>query len=327
MCRISWRSCQSLLAPRIHFDNIRSCFDYYSLSAVHNFFGAPTSFNQLFFLQRITLKSTMADVTMSNGNGMGTSRKMSINLNGKSNGAEGKTPFLIGVSGGTASGKSTVCKRIMEKLGQVDMDHTERQVVCISQDSFYRDLTPAEKIKAEKGLYNFDHPDAFDNDLILQTLQDILSGIKCEIPAYDYRTNSLIKDQITTIYPADVVLFEGILVFYFPKIRDLFHMKLFVDTDSDTRLARRVPRDIKERGRDLDYVLNQYMNFVKPAFEEFCLPTKKFADVIIPRGADNTVAIELIVQHIRDLLSNRGRVNVEAECPISHAEGVFKRPH
>lgn len=118
------------------------------------------------------------------------------------------------------------------------------------------------------------------------------------------------KDQVTTIYPADVVLFEGILVFYFPKIRDLFHMKLFVDTDSDTRLARRgnhlyntiqyfiyailtspnfpVPRDIKERGRDLDYVLNQYMNFVKPAFEEFCLPTKKFADVIIPRGADNT---------------------------------------
>lgn len=151
----------------------------------------------------------------------------------------------------------------MEKLGQVDMDHMKRQVVCISQDSFYRDLTPAEKLKAEKGQFNFDHPDAFDNDLILQTLQDILAGVKCEIPAYDYRTNSLyvplplqitshvsdamlivpfafrVKDQITTIYPADVVLFEGILVFYFPKIRDLFHMKLFVDTDSDIRLARR----------------------------------------------------------------------------------------
>ncbi|CAK9821838.1 Uridine-cytidine kinase [Anthophora retusa] len=212
-----------------------------------------------------------------------------------------KTPFLIGVSGGTASGKST--------------------------DSFYRDLSSAEKLKAEKGQYNFDHPDAFDNDLILQTLQDILAGVKCEIPAYDYRTNSLIKDQITTIYPADVVLFEGILVFYFPKIRDLFHMKLFVDTDSDTRLARRVLRDISERGRDLDYVLNQYMNFVKPAFEEFCLPTKKFADVIIPRGADNAVAIDLIVQHIRDFLNNRGRTTVQPESSINKAEKLSKRPH
>ncbi|KOX79373.1 putative uridine-cytidine kinase [Melipona quadrifasciata] len=267
----------------------------------------------------------MADMSMN----IVTPRKMSFGINGKLNGLESKTPFLIGVSMGTASGKSTVCKRIMEKLGQVDMDHMQRQVVCISQDSFYRDLSPAEKLKAEKGQYNFDHPDAFDNDLILQTLQDILAGVKCEIPAYDYRTNSLyllcyinhvlmdfrMKDQITTIYPADVVLFEGILVFYFPKIRDLFHMKLFVDTDSDTRLARRVPRDIKERGRDLDYVLNQYMNFVKPAFEEFCLPTKKFADVIIPRGADNTVAIDLIVHHIWDILRLKKAENSSRQHP------------
>ncbi|XP_029169433.1 uridine-cytidine kinase isoform X3 [Nylanderia fulva] len=243
-------------------------------------------------------------------------RKMSFGINGKLNGVESKTPFLIGVSGGTASGKSTVCKRIMEKLGQVDMDHQQRRVVCISQDSFYRNLTPAEKLKAEKGQYNFDHPDAFDDDLILQILQDILAGVKCEIPTYDYRTNSLMKDQVTTIYPADVVLFEGILVFYFPKIRDLFHMKLFVDTDSDTRLARRVPRDIKERGRDLDYVLNQYMNFVKPAFEEFCLPTKKFADVIIPRGADNTVAIDLIVHHIWDILRLKKAENSSGQHPF-----------
>ncbi|XP_023708708.1 uridine-cytidine kinase isoform X2 [Cryptotermes secundus] len=225
-----------------------------------------------------------------------------IRFGSKINGVEGKTPFLIGVAGGTASGKSTVCKRIMEKLGQVDMDTTERQVVCISQDSFYRELTPAEKLRAEKGFFNFDHPGAFNNDLILQTLRDILAGKKCEIPVYDYRTNSRCDNQFTTIYPADVVLFEGILVFYFPEIRELFHMKLFVDTDSDTRLARRVPRDIKERGRDLDQVLNQYMYFVKPAFEEFCSPTKKYADVIIPRGADNTVAIDLIVHHIRDIL-------------------------
>ena len=118
-------------------------------------------------------------------------------------------------------------------------------------------------------------------------MKDILDGKKVTINIYDYRTNSVDLEKTVTIYPADVVLFEGILVFYFPEIRELFHMKLFVDTDSDTRLARRVPRDIKERGRDLDQVLNQYMLFVKPAFEEFCSPTKKWADVIIPRGADN----------------------------------------
>ncbi|GJQ83219.1 hypothetical protein Trydic_g18243 [Trypoxylus dichotomus] len=229
--------------------------------------------------------------------------------NGKINGIEGKTPFLIGVAGGTASGKSTVCKRIMERLGQVDMDNAQRQVVCISQDSFYRDLSKEEIIKAEKGQFNFDHPDAFNELLMETTLKDILEGRKCEIPVYDYKNHRIRKDDTITIYPADVVLFEGILVFYFPEIRNLFHMKLFVDTDSDTRLARRVPRDINERGRDLDQVLHQYMNFVKPAFEEFCSPTKKFADVIIPRGADNLVAIDLIVHHIWDILHGNRHPN------------------
>ncbi|XP_061717707.1 uridine-cytidine kinase isoform X2 [Cydia pomonella] len=217
------------------------------------------------------------------------------------NGFETKTPFLIGVAGGTASGKSTVCQRIVEKLGQQHKEQTERRVVCISQDSFYRELTPSERLRAERGQFNFDHPDAFDDKKLLATLKDILQGKKVEVPEYNYITNS-ISNRTHTIYPADVVLIEGILVFYFPEVRERFHMKLFVDTDSDTRLARRVPRDIMERGRDLEQVLNQYMNFVKPAFEEFCLPTKKFADVIIPRGADNIVAIDLIVHHIWDIM-------------------------
>jgi uridine kinase len=174
-----------------------------------------------------------------------------------------------------------VCKRIIEKLGQADINERQRQVVSISQDSFYRELTDEEKIKAQKGKFNFDHPDAFDDKLMYETVKSILEGKKVTISSYDYRTNSLCPNDPITIYPADVVLFEGILVFYFPAIRDLFHMKLFVDTDSDTRLARRVPRDIKERGRELDSVLNQYMMFVKPAFEEFCSPTKKYADVSI----------------------------------------------
>ncbi|KOB70232.1 phosphoribosylaminoimidazole carboxylase, partial [Operophtera brumata] len=128
------------------------------------------------------------------------------------NGFESKTPFLIGVAGGTASGKSTVCQRIMEKLGQQHKEQIERRVVCISQDSFYRTLTPSERLRAERGQFNFDHPDAFDDKNLLTVLKDILAGKKVEVPEYDYITNS---------------------------IKELFHMKLFVDTDSDTRLARR----------------------------------------------------------------------------------------
>lgn len=161
----------------------------------------------------------------------------------------------------------------MEQLGQTDMDHAKRQVVSISMDSFYRALTtPEEKAKAARGQYNFDHPDAIDEVLMYQTLRDILAGKKVEIASYDFTTNAPSEDKKITIFPADVILFEGILTFYFPNVRELFHMKLFVDTDSDTRLARRVPRDVNEYHRDLDQVLNYYLNFVKPAFEEFCSP-------------------------------------------------------
>ncbi|XP_051773275.1 uridine-cytidine kinase 2-B [Ctenopharyngodon idella] len=223
-------------------------------------------------------------------------------LDREENGHTIRQPFLIGVSGGTASGKSSVCEKIMELLGQNKIDRHQRQVVILSQDSFYRELTPEQKAKALKGQFNFDHPDAFDSELIMKTLRDIIQGNTVHIPVYDFVTHSR-KDEFVTVYPADVVLFEGILMFYSQEIRDLFQMKLFVDTDPDTRLSRRVLRDISERGRELEQVLNQYITFVKPAFEEFCLPTKKYADVIIPRGADNLVAINLIVQHIQDILN------------------------
>ncbi|GCC35052.1 uridine-cytidine kinase 2 isoform X1 [Chiloscyllium punctatum] len=213
-----------------------------------------------------------------------------------------RKPFLIGVGGGTASGKSSVCAKIVQLLGQNEIDHHKRQVVIVSQDSFYQVLTAEQKGKAMKGQFNFDHPDAFDNELILNTLRDIVEGKTVEIPVYDFVSHSR-KSETVTVYPADVVLFEGILAFYMQEIRDMFQMKLFVDTDADTRLSRRVLRDISERQRDLEQILTQYITFVKPAFEEFCLPTKKYADVIIPRGAENLVAINLIVQHIQDLLN------------------------
>ncbi|XP_017354537.1 uridine-cytidine kinase 1 isoform X1 [Cebus imitator] len=210
-------------------------------------------------------------------------------------------PFLIGVSGGTASGKSTVCEKIMELLGQNEVEQRQRKVVILSQDRFYKVLTAEQKAKALKAQYNFDHPDAFDNDLMHRTLKNIVEGKTVEVPTYDFVTHSRLPET-TVVYPADVVLFEGILVFYSQEIRDMFHLRLFVDTDSDVRLSRRVLRDVR-RGRDLEQILTQYTTFVKPAFEEFCLPTKKYADVIIPRGVDNMVAINLIVQHIQDILN------------------------
>jgi uridine kinase len=226
-------------------------------------------------------------------------------------------PVMIGVAGGTASGKSTVCKIIMDQLGQSEMNNLDKQVVSLSQDSFYRELNPQESILATKGKFNFDHPDAFDNDLMEQCLKDIIQGRPTKVPVYDFKTNSRVPGEFTTIYPSDVVLVEGILIFYYTKMRDLFNLKLFVDTDPDTRLARRVLRDIKERGRDLDHVLVQYTNLVKPAFEEFCIPTKKFADVIVPRGAENTVAIDLIVLHVQDIISrSTGSVGSKTSSPL-----------
>jgi len=161
----------------------------------------------------------------------------------------------------------------MEQLGQTNLDSRQKQVVMVSQDSFYKNLTEEQREFADEGEYNFDHPDAFDTALMKQTLERILQGKTVEIPVYDFKTHSRMDESRSrTIYPADVVLFEGILVLYDPDVRDMLHMKLFVDTDSDTRLARRVLRDINERGRDLDQILCQYINYVKPAFEEFTLP-------------------------------------------------------
>ncbi|XP_054920999.1 uridine-cytidine kinase 2-B isoform X3 [Dermacentor andersoni] len=260
-------------------------------------------------------------------------------------GFDTKTPFLIGVAGGTASGKTSVCRKIMSRVGQ------EGQVVCIHQDNFYKGLSPLERDRANRGLFNYDHPDVFDDELMAATLSDILQEKVVQLPVYDFITSTRLRDQWISIAPADVVLVEGVLLFYFPRLRDMFHMKLFVDTDPDTRLARRVLRDVKERGRDLEKVLHQYTNFVKPAFEEFCLPdveiaycrslscptqwphypssrvfgqqmTKKYADVIIPRGADNEVAIDLIVQTIQELLHHH-----HGEPLPRSGSSLAKHPH
>jgi uridine kinase len=206
-----------------------------------------------------------------------------------------KRPFIIGVCGGTASGKTSVCEDILKKL-------ENQRVVIISQDSFYCAL--GEKQLSEVHSYNFDHPNAFDWKLLEDVLGGIKAGKRVDIPQYSFITHSRLTES-TPLYGADVILFEGILAFYTQQLRETMDLKLFVDTDADTRLSRRVMRDISERGRTLQGVLHQYETFVKPAFEEYILPTKKYADVIIPRGIDNQVAIKLIVQHIRTKLDER----------------------
>ncbi|CAG0892205.1 unnamed protein product [Cyprideis torosa] len=215
-----------------------------------------------------------------------------------------REPFLIGVAGGTASGKTTVCQKIVTRLGQQNIDQSKRQVVVVNQDSFYRDLTEKESRLAHKGQFNFDHPSAFDWELTMDVMRKIKAGERCQLPSYDY-VNHCRREEWREIHPADVVLVEGILVLFTKELRDMFQVKIFVDTDSDTRLARRVYRDINERKRRLCPVLNQYLLLVKPAFEEFCYPTKKFADVVVPRGAENEVALLLVEQQIRQLLRER----------------------
>ncbi|CAD5124574.1 DgyrCDS12848 [Dimorphilus gyrociliatus] len=229
-------------------------------------------------------------------------------------------PFIIGVCGGTASGKTTVCDKIMEKLGE----KVKSKVEVIAMESFYKDLDPEDIEAANNGQYNFDHPDAFDIELLEKTFDQIIDRKTVWVPAYDKKSNErLSKDKWQKVPPADVIIFEGILAFYFQKIRDSFHMKLFVDSDADTRLSRRVLNDTEKNGRGLENVLNQYTQFVKPAFEEFCLPTKQHSDVIIPRGSDNTVAVDLIVQHIEELMKPR----VESLRDRHNSDSITVRPH
>ncbi|XP_053782740.1 uridine-cytidine kinase-like 1 isoform X6 [Desmodus rotundus] len=212
-------------------------------------------------------------------------------------GAQSKEAFAIGLGGGSASGKTTVARMIIEAL---DVPW----VVLLSMDSFYKVLTRQQQEQAALNNYNFDHPDAFDFDLIVSTLQKLKQGKSVKVPVYDFTTHSRKKDW-KTLYGANVIIFEGIMAFADKALLELLDMKIFVDTDSDIRLVRRLRRDISERGRDITGVIKQYNKFVKPAFDQYIQPTMRLADIVVPRGSGNTVAIDLIVQHVHSQLEER----------------------
>ncbi|XP_029352480.1 uridine-cytidine kinase-like 1 isoform X1 [Echeneis naucrates] len=220
-----------------------------------------------------------------------------------------KEAFVIGLCGGSASGKTTVANKIIEAL---DVPW----VVLLSMDSFYKVLNKEEQELAAKNEYNFDHPDAFDFELLVTVLRKLKKGKSIKVPVYDF-TSHCRRKEWKTVYGANVVIFEGILAFANKELLKLLDMKVFVDTDSDIRLIRRLKRDISQRGRDISGIIKQYNKFVKPAFEQYIEPTVQVADIVVPRGGENFVALDLIVQHVHSQLEKR-EINVRSALASAH---------
>lgn len=205
-----------------------------------------------------------------------------------------RKPIIIGVTGGTGSGKTTVTRKIIEEFGDVSLAY-------IPQDAYYKDqshLTMDERV-----LTNYDHPFAFDNDLLSEHISQLLDGQAVQMPVYDFTQHNRAEETIR-VEPKEVIIIEGILIFSDKELRDLMDIKVFVDTDDDIRIIRRIKRDMAERGRSLDSIIDMYTSIVKPMHEQFIEPTKKFADIIIPEGGSNNVAIDLMTTKIRSIIPN-----------------------
>ncbi|WP_018249763.1 uridine kinase [Orenia marismortui] len=201
-------------------------------------------------------------------------------------------PVLIGITGGTGSGKTTVAKTIMEELDY-------NNIVMIQQDSYYKDqsnLEFAERIKT-----NYDHPFAFDTELLIEHLNELLAGNSIAKPVYDF-TKHTRKDETVIIESCDVIILEGILVLEDEQLRDMLDIKIYVDTDNDVRFIRRLLRDTEERERTMDSVVKQYLEVVRPMHQQFIEPTKKYADIIVPEGGYNKVAIDILVTKVKSIL-------------------------
>ncbi len=202
-----------------------------------------------------------------------------------------KTTF-IGIAGGTGSGKTTVAEIIRENIGN-------DKAFIISMDSYYRDFP--ELSFEERRKLNYDHPSIFDVELLEAHLRDLKNGKCVEVPIYSFDRYERIG-KFETVCPKTIVIVEGILLFYYERIRNFFDIRIFVDTDADVRILRRIERDVKERGRTLDSVMDQYLTTVRPMHIQFVEPTKQFADIIVPRGGKNEIAMDIIIAKIKTLL-------------------------
>ena len=203
--------------------------------------------------------------------------------------------MVIGIAGGTGSGKTTITKRLMQRFGP--------DVSVIYHDNYYKahhDMPYAERAKL-----NYDHPDAFDTDMLIEAVKQLKQGHAVTCPVYDYTIHDR-SDEVITVQPARVVIVEGILIFQSRELCQQMDIKIFVDTDADVRILRRIVRDVRDRGRSLDSVVNQYLNTVKPMHEQFVEPSKRNADIIVPEGGHNKVALEMVMERVRAHLERGG---------------------
>lgn len=203
-----------------------------------------------------------------------------------------KIPLVIGIAGGSGSGKTTVAQEILKRVGA-------DKIAYLQHDSYYKDLTglpPARRTEI-----NFDHPDSLDNELLIKHIASLLDFQPVSVPIYDFATDSR-TGKTFVVEPKNVIIVEGILIFVEPELRKLFDVKIFVDTDADIRLIRRLHRDITERSRTTEYVIQQYMATVRPMHLEFVEPSKRYADIIIPEGGHNVAALDMVVARIETLL-------------------------
>ncbi|HFX3958390.1 TPA: uridine kinase [Streptococcus pyogenes] len=203
-----------------------------------------------------------------------------------------KKPIIIGVTGGSGGGKTSVSRAILDSFPNA-------RIAMIQHDSYYKDqshMSFEERVKT-----NYDHPLAFDTDFMIQQLKELLAGRPVDVPIYDYkkhtRSNTTFRQD-----PQDVIIVEGILVLEDERLRDLMDIKLFVDTDDDIRIIRRIKRDMMERGRSLESIIDQYTSVVKPMYHQFIEPSKRYADIVIPEGVSNVVAIDVINSKIASIL-------------------------
>jgi len=205
-------------------------------------------------------------------------------------------PIVIGIAGGTGSGKTTVANVILDAVGR-------HRIAYLPHDAYYRDLTELPPV--QKAEVNFDHPNSLETELMIEHVKQLKAGNAVDIPIYDFSTHSR-TDKTIRVEPQRVIIVEGILIFAEKLLREQFDMKLFVDTDPDIRFIRRLQRDIAERGRTMDMVINQYLKTVRPMHLEFVDPSKRYADVIIPEGGLNQVAMDMVIARIESLLMKQG---------------------